>query len=64
MPNRAALDVWATDALGLKFNDPTPGVDSFPNTPAAQPAQQQGAQQAAQSGGGGASTTPAPAPKA
>lgn len=30
MPNRAALDVWAADVLGLpEMNDPSPGVDTF-----------------------------------
>ena len=32
MPSRAALDKWATDELGLPFNDPDTGVTN-PITP-------------------------------
>jgi large repetitive protein len=30
MISAAAIDAWAVDALGLPYNDPNPGVDTFP----------------------------------
>jgi hypothetical protein len=29
MPSKAAIDAWAVDALGLPFNDPTPGSNEY-----------------------------------
>lgn len=37
MPSRAALDVWAVEHEGLKFNDPTPKSAEFTKPVAPEP---------------------------